>query len=131
MVSVCVPHDQRRGRIASRDCIRDDFQYDATSCGAGKASMPKDATRPVVTRVVDDGVTILFTNERTGPVDLSIFDLRGRLVRRLAAQNFPAGAHALHWDGRNAQGQMVASGVYLVRVVMDGKAHASKAVLMR
>ena len=57
--------------------------------------------------------------------------MRGRLVRRLAARDFPAGAHTLHWDGRDAHGHMAARGVYLVRVVMGGKSYASKTVWMR
>jgi hypothetical protein len=131
MVFVCVPHDQRKGGGGDGDCIRDDVQYDATRCNAAKASLPEPPTHPLVTRVADDRITILFTNERSGPVDLRIFDLRGRLVRRLAARDFPAGEHTLHWDGRDTHGHAAASGIYLVRAVMGGKSHASKTVWMR
>jgi hypothetical protein len=132
MVYVCVPHDQGKGRRGNGGtCVRDEFQYDATYCGAAKARLSEPATQPVVARVAEGGVAILFSNERSGPVDLSIFDLRGRLVRRLSARDFPAGTHTVQWDGRNAQGQMAASGVYLVRVVMDGRSYAAKAVLLR
>jgi hypothetical protein len=129
MVYVCVPHDRRPH---DGDCIRDEAQYDATHCGrSSKASQSQPSTRPVVTRVTEDRVTILFTTETAGPVDLSIFDLRGRLVRRLAARDFPAGVHTLYWDGRNTNGHEAASGVYLVRVVMSGKPFTSKTVWLR
>jgi hypothetical protein len=149
MVYVCVPYDEgndedddddngernrngnRSGNGGDGDCIRDEVQYDATRCNAAKASLPEPPTHPIVARVANEQITILFTTVTAGPVDLRIFDLRGRLVRRLAARDFPAGEHALHWDGRDANGHEVASGIYLARVVMGGKPYTSKTVWMR
>ena len=50
-------------------------------------------------------------------VTLTFYDVRGRVVRTLALGHRPAGAYrtkarAAYWDGRNAQGERVASGVY-------------------
>ena len=50
-------------------------------------------------------------------VTLTFYDVRGRVVRTLALGHRPAGvyrtkARAAYWDGRNAQGERVASGVY-------------------
>jgi hypothetical protein len=111
-------------------CIRDDVQFDATNCNASKVNLP-ESTPPVVTRLADHQVTILFTSATTGPVDLGIFDLRGRLVRRLATQNFQAGQHEWRWDGRDGDGREAPSGVYLVRVVMSGEPHTAKTVWLR
>jgi len=50
-------------------------------------------------------------------VSVSVHDLRGRLVRRLVDDGRQsAGAHALVWDGADAQGRPAASGVYFARV---------------
>jgi len=53
----------------------------------------------------------------TGPVAVEILDLRGRLVRRLSVEDIEgANSHGLHWDGRDANGARLPSGVYFVRV---------------
>jgi hypothetical protein len=60
--------------------------------------------------------TIRFGLRAGGPVSIAIYDLAGRLVRSLAAaETFPAGEHALAWDGRSDAGQELGSGVYLLR----------------
>ncbi len=53
---------------------------------------------------------------RDGNLKLAVYDLRGRLVRDLMTDEWlTAGTHQVLWDGRDSQGQMAASGVYLVR----------------
>jgi len=51
----------------------------------------------------------------TAPVRIGIYAVNGRLVRLLAAEPMPAGAHFLHWDGRDERGVAVGSGAYFVR----------------
>jgi hypothetical protein len=46
-------------------------------------------------------------------VRLEIYDVSGRLIRRVAAGQKPAGSHVATWDGTDAQGRRVSSGVYL------------------
>lgn len=53
----------------------------------------------------------------TSEVRLAVYDLTGRLVRMLIAGEQPAGRHQMVWDGKDALGQRVASGVYLYRLV--------------
>ena len=50
-------------------------------------------------------------------VTLTIYDVRGVMVRRLALGHRPAGFYrsrgrAAHWDGRNEIGEKVATGLY-------------------
>ncbi len=70
--------------------------------------------------------TLSFDLAGPGPVRLDVFDLRGRLVRRLLDQPLPAGVHRVAWDGRDSKGRAAASGTYLYRlragdVVQDRK----------
>jgi hypothetical protein len=60
--------------------------------------------------------TIPYQVGREGRVELAIFDLAGQQVRGLVDAEQPAGAHAVVWDGRDDQGQPVASGIYLYRL---------------
>ena len=56
-----------------------------------------------------------------GAVSLSIYDTAGTLIRTLPLGYQSAGfyenrTHAAYWDGRNALGEPVASGVYFYRL---------------
>ncbi|RMH69232.1 MAG: PKD domain-containing protein [Gemmatimonadetes bacterium] len=48
-----------------------------------------------------------------GHVSLQIYDLQGRLVTTLVDEFRPAGAYTIRWNGTDARGQAVNSGVYL------------------
>ena len=63
---------------------------------------------------------IQFRLERAGLGDLSVFDLSGRLVRRLASGWLEAGPHALRWDGRDDAGRRAEPGVYFYRLTAGG-----------
>lgn len=57
---------------------------------------------------------ISFTLAGSESVTLAIYDLRGRVVRRLVDGGaLTAGSHDVAWDGRGDDGHSVAAGVYL------------------
>jgi predicted CXXCH cytochrome family protein len=62
---------------------------------------------------------------------VEIFDLRGRLVRRLARGTYPPGEYALSWDGRDGSGRPVPAGVYFLRAVCGRRISALKVVVAR
>lgn len=47
-----------------------------------------------------------------GDVVLDLFDVAGRRVVRMESRALPVGTHSMGWDGRDAAGRFVASGVY-------------------
>lgn len=59
---------------------------------------------------------IAFELAQEGPVRLGIYDAGGRLVRVLLDRAAGAGRTEVRWDGRDAGGVPVASGVYLARL---------------
>ena len=64
-----------------------------------------------------------------GKYDVSVFDARGRLVRKWVA-DASSGATGT-WDGRGGDGATVGSGVYLLRVDAGGRRVVTKAVVSR
>jgi hypothetical protein len=60
--------------------------------------------------------TIRFGLARPDRVEVRIYDVGGRVVRRLADRAFAAGMHDLAWDGTDDRGRAVARGVYFTRV---------------
>ncbi len=53
---------------------------------------------------------------RPAPVDLRIYDARGRLVRAWSAEAVDSGTREYAWDGRDGSGRPAPAGLYLVRV---------------
>jgi outer membrane protein assembly factor BamB len=62
---------------------------------------------------------------------LSIYDITGRLVRRLVDDALEPGRHRRRWDGRNDAGSAVASGVYLYELRVGESVFRNKLVLTR
>lgn len=76
------------------------------------------------------GTQIPFVLPRTESVRLDIYDVTGRLVRRLVDGTLPAGDHAIGWDGRTSGMASMPSGVYLYRLEAGGEAIERRMLLL-
>jgi len=75
---------------------------------------------------------VRFDLPRPARVQLDIYDVAGRRVRRLVGgEVYPAGRHEAAWDGRNDAGQTVAAGVYISRLLADGEQMTGRMLLMK
>jgi hypothetical protein len=72
---------------------------------------------------------IRFSLDRNAPVTLSIYDVSGRHVRTLLNRPIAPGIYVEEWDGRDANGRSVSSGVYFYRL-KAGKRTLTKKMLM-
>jgi hypothetical protein len=75
--------------------------------------------------------TIRFQLHAAAAVELTVFDILGRRVRVIAEAAYPAGEHALPWDGRDERGHCVASGLYYLRLRAGGIVEARPVVVLR
>ena len=62
-----------------------------------------------------DVADFTFGLDRSGPVRVAVYSADGRRVADLVNAWMPAGAHPLHWLGRDATGREAPAGVYMVR----------------
>ena len=63
---------------------------------------------------------------------MKIFDISGRLVRKLVDGEPGTGYHAVIWDGRNRSGAVVASGIYFYRIKIGSEfSKTNKMILLR
>ncbi len=69
---------------------------------------------------MDTTLITMSAGPHAGPVALRLYDLGGRLVRDLWQGWLPGDGLTVPWDGRDAQGRPVASGLYLARLGTDG-----------
>lgn len=64
-------------------------------------------------------------------VELSIYDIQGRLIKKLYHGQQEAGSHALQWDGKDAKQNKVPAGVYLYRLTTETMCQFEKLILLK
>lgn len=69
--------------------------------------------------------------DHVGPVHLALYNVRGQRVRTLVDGSVERGRRESVWDGTNDAGADVATGVYFVRLVVDGRALTEKTLVIR
>jgi LmbE family N-acetylglucosaminyl deacetylase len=74
---------------------------------------------------------IAFILDRKQRAEISVYDLTGRRLAVLADRSYGAGDHTLVWDGRDADGDQVSSGTYLIRLETKSGILVEKVMLVR
>ncbi len=71
----------------------------------------------------DTKTTISFNLGRRSAVTVKVYDVSGRFKRKLVEDSeMNRGSNAVEWEGRDHDGEVVVSGLYVVAVEADGKA---------
>lgn len=80
-----------------------------------------------------DGRETCFTMTlpQTGPLSISMFDVVGRRMRTIAVDNGGAGTNEVCWDGKDAEGHYVPSGIYLCLLEYGGTSEKIKIAVIR
>jgi flagellar hook assembly protein FlgD len=74
---------------------------------------------------------IKFTLPELLNITLDIYNISGQKVRTLADGIFGAGTQTIIWDGRNTDGEAVASGIYLYRLRAGNAIETRKMVMLK
>jgi hypothetical protein len=76
--------------------------------------------------------TIKYSMPKAGHLKLSIYNVRGQLVKTMIDGERPAGAdQTIVWDGTNNQGSAVSSGVYFFEAVTGGNVEVRKMTMVK
>ena len=62
---------------------------------------------------------------------LTVFNILGQEVVRLADKEYPAGQHTVTWNSTDRNGDQVASGIYLYRIKAGDNTASRKMVLLK
>jgi hypothetical protein len=109
-----------------------DVHIDLSGTGAHGAVEPTTfSLSPCRPNPFTQGATMRLALPEAGQATVKVYDPAGRLVRTLVDEPLPAGEHALAWDGKDATGRRVASGVYFVRAEAGRQSGSRKVVLLR
>jgi hypothetical protein len=92
--------------------------YPGVTTGAEDPPVPQDwALEQNVPNPFNPTTRILFAVPAGGGrVSLTVFDVAGRRIATLLDRAVPPGVHGVTWDGRDARGRRVSSGVYFYRL---------------
>lgn len=74
---------------------------------------------------------VRFDLPRAGRVGVVVYDAAGRELRQLAEGAMAAGPHTVRWDGADASGHRVPSGVYFYRLSIDGRTEGRRVIVAR
>jgi hypothetical protein len=75
--------------------------------------------------------TFAYTITGPGEVQIAIYSLDGKLVRRATRRHAASGTFPYSWDGRDANGTPLPSGVYIYAVAAGGERTAGKMMLLK
>ncbi len=75
--------------------------------------------------------TVLFSLKEIGDVKIDMYNLKGQLVKTQLLANQDGGNHAYRLDAISDNGSKLSSGVYQLKVTMDGETFSSKVVLLK
>jgi glucose/arabinose dehydrogenase len=93
---------------------------------------PRNAIVNVSPNPFRNQTTIGFELADAGRATLDVFDVAGRRIARISDASAGAGAGSAQWDGRNDQGEPVGSGVYFIRLSLDGnQADTRRLILLK
>jgi hypothetical protein len=78
-----------------------------------------------------DATRLRFELTRSAPVDLAVYGVDGRRIVTLLRGERAPGAHDAVWQGRDAEGRPLPSGVYWARLAVEGARRTRMVVLRR
>jgi hypothetical protein len=75
--------------------------------------------------------TLAFDMAQAGSVTIKIYDVSGRLVATVLNAQKAIGRHTIEWNGKDANGSNVPSGIYFYRMKTAGYEATKKMILLR
>jgi len=75
--------------------------------------------------------TISFSLQKEQHANISVYNIKGQKVNTLVNEVLPMGHHKIIWNGDNAQGRQIGSGIYFIRMQTAGYTKVEKAVLIK
>lgn len=114
---------------ANQVYVADSSGYDLPVIGVAPA--PTSLQLSVRPNPFRRSTSIALSLERRGEVDVTVYSVDGRRVRRLASGPRSAGAHVFTWDGSDGGGRRVQAGVYFVRVEAPGLREVRRVALLQ
>ena len=92
----------------------------------GKSLQPRSFPNPF-----NASVTVWLDMPEACRLEVDVYDMLGRPVRQILAEQRSAGPWHAAWDGRDERGQAAASGPYFIVIQAAGQRHNIRVMLLR
>lgn len=79
----------------------------------------------------NSATSIVFEIPISSEVNIRIYNLTGREIRKLTDKNFTPGVYTIEWHGLDNKGKAVESGMYLIQMVSRDYVHTKKCLLLK
>lgn len=110
---------------------RSEVDIEVPGNGGGDELPGEFSLRPISTSPFQTSFTVRLTVPQSATVEVDVYDIAGRRVRTLLDRTMRPGEYPLVWDGRDANGQLAAPGVYFIHLRGPGVARTVRGVLLR
>jgi flagellar hook assembly protein FlgD len=78
-----------------------------------------------------NSTSVKITLKKPSQVQVVIYDSSGKLVNDLISESCSSGAYSFTWDGTNNEGNLLANGLYILNVIVNGMPFNQKLMLER
>ena len=75
--------------------------------------------------------TIGFKQTVNSPTTITVYNIKGQLIKTLTNQPFNSGEHDVTWDGKDDQGRSVSPGLYFYKIKSGKFCTSGKMILMK
>ena len=124
---------------SARSILRSSATTSAEHCVAGPleplepsaAQTELTAYNNVFNPANGEKATLKYATSSAGRVIIKLYTITGTYIATLLDAEKPAGKGSLDWNGRNINGAVVASGVYLVRIEAPGIRKTQKVAIIK
>lgn len=93
--------------------------------------VPRTALKANYPNPFNPQTTISYSMKASGMAEIGVYNLKGQLIKKLLKSNQLAGEHTLVWDGRDDNGNLVSSGIYLCNLRANGVNESRKIILSK
>ncbi len=116
------------------------MESELVTVSVGITGVEKDPVQEIVTNDVilhnypnpfNPDTTITFSLNNPSRVQIDIYNIQGRKVRSLVAEEFSSGLHQIVWDGTDDYRKPVGSGVYFSRMTTKKSTSTNKMLLLK
>ncbi|MFC1628126.1 FlgD immunoglobulin-like domain containing protein [Gemmatimonadota bacterium] len=122
--------DQSRSRIETSISRLGVYRLRSSSSATGpdplRSGLEQNYPNPF-----NGSTNIRYSLVRSADVQLYILNVRGQRVKTLVDGILGPGSHVVNWEGRDDDGQALATGVYLIALHIDGAMFTRKALYIR
>jgi|GEM_PF-2086707 len=129
-LSETVMQDWEDAAWVNQDRLR--YDYSGSTAVSEYAALPELYSLGNYPNPFNPETQIVYALPTAAVVGLTVYDIRGREVVRLVdLEARGAGSHEVRWDGCNAMGRTLPSGVYVYRLRVAGKVITRRCLLLK